>query len=238
MPGIFITGTDTNIGKTVIAAGLAGALKNRGYRVGVMKPVQSGAASRNGSLYSQDAEFVLSAVNGHEASDLNCPVLLREPLAPSVAAKLDNKTIDVELIKKAYHDLEKSNDFVIVEGAGGIVVPLTPRFLISDLIRYLNIPALMVARAGLGTINHTVLTAEHAQRAGVSMLGVVINNFKGGLAEETSPAVIAELTGLPILGRIPHDASIDVENMKHGNIVSLVEENLDLQAIIDFRGSP
>lgn len=229
MTGIFITGTDTDVGKTTVAAGLAGALKNRGYSVGVMKPVQSGAGMRNGRLYSHDAELMVKAVDSKDEENLVCPVLLRETLAPGAAAEMEGKTIDMEVIKNAFRELERRHDVVIVEGAGGIAVPLKDRFLVSDLITCLGLPAIIVARAGLGTINHTFLTIEHARKRGIAIIGVIINNYRGGLAEETSPKVISELAGVPIIGIIPYDTRIIAGDA--GNIVALVEKNVDTEAI-------
>ena len=134
MSGIFITGTDTDVGKTAIAAGLAGALRLMGYSVGVMKPVQSGAALRNGKLYSQDAELMKMAADTQDEDELICPVLLREALAPGIAAEMEGKSIDLDLILNSYRELRRRHDIVIVEGAGGIAVPVKDRFLISDLI--------------------------------------------------------------------------------------------------------
>ncbi len=234
MPGIFITGTDTGVGKTTVAAGLAGALKHRGYSVGVMKPVQSGAALRNGKPYSQDAEFMNKAARSRDEEELICPVLLQEALAPGVAAKREGKTVDLDLIKNAYLELERRHDFVIVEGAGGIAVPVKDKFLISDLITLLGIPAIIVARAGLGTINHTFLTIEHAKKSGIPIIGVILNNYRGGIAEETNPKIIEELTGIRILGIIPHDPEICTEHGEPGDIISLIEKNIDMEAIIGF----
>lgn len=235
MTGIFITGTDTDVGKTAVAAGLAGALKNMGYSVGVMKPVQSGAGMRNGRLYSQDAEMMARASGSTDEENLVCPVLLREVLAPGVAAEMEGKTIDIELIKNAYAELERRHDLVIVEGAGGIAVPLKDRFLISDLITCLGLPAIIVARAGLGTINHTFLTIEHARRSRIAIIGVIINNYRGGMAEETNPKMISELTGIPVIGVIPYDERISAGDI--GSIVSLVGKNVDVGAIMGFIGS-
>ncbi len=232
--GIFITGTDTCVGKTVVAAGLAGALKHIGYSVGVMKPVQSGAGVRMGRLYSQDAEFMMNVVGRADEMELICPVLLREPMAPAIAAEMEGTTVDIGLIKNAYMELDKRHDFVIVEGAGGIAVPLKGGFLISDLISLLNIPAIIVARPGLGTINHTVLTIEYAKKSGISVIGVIMNNCHGGIVEETNKRVISELTGVPIIGAIPNDPAISTENCIAGNIVSLVQRHVDMETIIRF----
>ncbi|HLB70716.1 MAG TPA: dethiobiotin synthase [Candidatus Methanoperedens sp.] len=231
MTGIFITGTDTGIGKTMISAGLARALKRRGYDVGVMKPVQSGAGIRNGELYSQDGEVMISAIEGSDEAELVCPFLFKEELAPGVAAQIEGKVVDLRRIKEAYSELEKRHDIVIVEGAGGIAVPLKNKTLVSDLIHCLGVPAIVVARTGLGTINHTFLTIEHAQRSGITIIGVIINCFKGGIAEETNPKVIEDLTGVPILGIVPH---VSAAYGRHEKILSLVEKNVDLEKIISF----
>ena len=232
MTGIFITGTDTNIGKTVIAAGLAGALKNKGYSVGVMKAVQSGAGIRNGKLYSPDAELMMQVIETKDEIELTCPYLLKEAMAPGVAAEIEGLEIDFDIIKSAYKELEKRHDIVIVEGAGGIAVPIKKRFLISDLIKYMDIPVIIVARAGLGTINHSFLTIEYAKRSGIKIIGIIINDYRGGAVEEKSPGAISELTRIPVIGIIPHDPSICSEKGIPGNIVSLVEINVGLDRII------
>lgn len=232
MTGLFITGTDTDVGKTTVAAGLAGAFKNRGFSVGVMKPVQSGAGMRNGRLYSQDAELMVKAAGSEDEENLVCPVLLKEALAPATAAEMEGKTIDIELIKNAFMELERRHNIVIVEGAGGMAVPLKDRFLVSDLIACLGLPAIVVARAGLGTINHTFLTVEHARKRGIAIIGVVINNYRGGLAEETGQKVISEITGVPVIGVVPYDERINAGDVR--SIVSLVEKNVDIEAITRF----
>lgn len=234
MAGLFITGTDTSTGKTVIAAGLAGALRHMGYSVGVMKPVQSGAAVRDGKRYSQDAELMVKAAGPHDEDTLTCPVLLQEPLAPAVAAEMEGRSVNIELIKSAYMELTRRHEFVIVEGAGGIAVPVKNRFLISDLIACLGLPAIIVARPGLGTINHTVLTAEHAKNRKIPVIGVIINNYRGGIVEETNPKMIEELTGVPVLGVVPHDPTICAESGELGNIISLVQEHVNIRKITHY----
>ncbi|VVB89806.1 ATP-dependent dethiobiotin synthetase BioD [uncultured archaeon] len=235
MTGIFISGTDTDVGKTAVAAGLAGALRFRGYDIGVMKPVQSGAALRNGKLYSQDAELMKRAADSQDEDELICPVLLKEALAPGIAAEIEGKPIDIDHILKSCRELEKRHDFVVVEGAGGIAVPIKERFFISDLIKLFGLPAIVVARPGLGTINHTFLTIEYARKCGIHVIGVIINNYHGGMAEETNPGIISSLTGIPILGIIPHDPKICTECGELGDIVSLVQYHIDIEAIIGVK---
>lgn len=235
MSGIFITGTDTDVGKTAISAGLAGALRLMGYSVGVMKPVQSGAALRNGKLYSQDAEFMKMAADTQDEDELICPVLLREALAPGIAAEIEGKSIDLDLILNSYRELARRHDIVIVEGAGGITVPVKDRFLISDLILLLDLPVIIVARPGLGTINHTFLTIEYARKCGIHVIGVIINNYHGGQAEKTNPGIISSLTSIPILGIIPNDPKICTNCGEPGDIVSLVQSHIDIEAIIGVK---
>ncbi len=131
---------------------------------------------------------------------------LRLPLAPGVAAAQEGVTVDLGRIAAAWQELGSRYDFLVTEGAGGLYVPIRDNdFLVLDLVRWLRLPLVVVARAGLGTINHTVLTVKAAQQAGVPVAGVVINRYPENpcLAEETNPEVIAALTDTPILGKVP-----------------------------------
>ncbi|MBI5485472.1 MAG: dethiobiotin synthase [Deltaproteobacteria bacterium] len=199
--GIFITGTDTGVGKTVVAASLARLLKMNGINVGVMKPVTSGCREVSGALVSDDALLLCQAA-GVSCCDDVAPYRLREPLAPSEAARIDGVRIDFQLIKAAYDGLAASHEYMIVEGAGGLMVPLSGGLLIADLARELDLALLVVARPGLGTINHTVLTCFAAQQMGLRVAGVIINGMpeKPGLAEQGAPHQIGSLCGAPLLG--------------------------------------
>jgi dethiobiotin synthetase len=203
--GIFITGTDTGVGKTIVAATFALLLRMRDVNVGVMKPVTSGCREEDGMLVSEDAQL-LSKAAGVPYSDIVAPYLLREPMAPAEAAKIDGKRIEFFHIKEKYEQLCEVHDYIIVEGAGGLMVPLSGGLLIADLVRELDLPMLVVARPGLGTINHTVLTCFAAQQMGISVAGVIINNFPEipGLAERSASHQIGSLCGAPVLGIWPH----------------------------------
>ena len=141
-----------------------------------------------------------------EPLDLLTPVTLRLPLAPGVAAAREGTTVDLERIAAAWQELGRRYRFLVTEGAGGLYVPIRDNdFLVLDMVRWLRLPLIVVARAGLGTINHTVLTVKAAQHAGVPVAGVVINRYpeNPSLAEETNPEVIAALSDTPILGKVP-----------------------------------
>lgn len=215
--GIFVTGTDTGVGKTIVAATLARLLSMRGVKVGVMKPVTSGCREENGKLLSDDA-LLLCQSAGLVCSDDHAPYRLREPIAPAEAAKRDNVRIDFNHIRECYDRLAGLHDFVIVEGAGGLMVPLVGGMLVADLARLLELPLLVVARPNLGTINHTVLTCFAASQMDLPVRGVVINNYPHdpGLAECSAPHHIGSLCGAPVLGVWPRRDDLDEQEMVDG----------------------
>jgi dethiobiotin synthetase len=208
--GIFITGTDTGVGKTIVAATLAYLLRMKGGDVGVMKPITSGCHEENGRLVSDDAVLLCRSAS-IACSDDVAPYLLRAPLAPAEAARIDGVAIDFAHIREAYDRLVSAHDFVIVEGAGGLMVPLAGGLLVADLARELDLSLLVVARPDLGTINHTVLTCFSARQMGLSVAGVIINNYPDspGPAERSAPHHIGSLCGAPILGLWPHHEADD-----------------------------
>jgi dethiobiotin synthetase len=215
--GIFITGTDTGVGKTVVAAVLARLLRMRGLSVGVMKPVTSGCREEEGIPVSDDALLLCQAAGVPCSVDV-APYLLREPVAPAEAAKQDGVVIDFGRISESFDRLSACHDFMIVEGAGGLMVPLAGGLLVADLARRLDLPLLVVARPGLGTINHTVLTCFSAQQMELKVAGVIINDFpeSPGLAERSAPHHIGSLCGAPVLGIWPHRDDIDELELVEG----------------------
>jgi dethiobiotin synthetase len=210
--GVFVTGTDTGVGKTWIAAGLTAVLRRWGLKVCYFKPIQSGCPEEGGRLVPTDARFAARLAGLTEPLELLTPITLRLPLAPGVAASREGVKVDLERIDQARSELARRYDLLVIEGAGGLYVPLiNTRFLVLDLIQWLRLPLMVVARPGLGTINHTVLTVKAAQQAQVPVAGVVINRYpeRPSLAEETNPEVIAALTGVPILGKVPEISDLN-----------------------------
>lgn len=224
--GIFITGTDTGVGKTFAAAAIARLLKNRGVNVGVMKPVTSGCIERDNRLVSEDAELLAWGAGLAEVNPDNATYLLKAPLAPSEAASRDGIRIDLSAIRQAYQRLAQQHDFVIVEGAGGLMVPLAGGLLIADLITHLQLPALVVTRPNLGTINHTLLTTFSAKQMGISVTGVIINNYPAEPddAEAYAPHMLGSLAGAPILGVFPHVEETDLHLMVE-QLVDKIEQH-------------
>jgi len=201
--GLFITGTDTGVGKTYVAAGIATELLNRMIDVGVMKPAETGCKKRFGKLVPKDALHLMKAARVHDPLSLVNPYRFSKPVAPLVAADFAGKEISFEKIVQAYHKLARRHDCMILEGAGGIMVPLTSELTYLDLAEALELPVLIVARPGLGTINHTLLTVSALLERDVAIAGIVINHTsdkKTGLAEQTSPEIIEDLSGIRIAG--------------------------------------
>ena len=201
--GIFITGTDTGVGKTFVAVGLINALKEKGFNVCPMKPVETGCRTKKGKLIPEDTMSLIKASGIKEAIDVINPYRFKHPLAPSVAAELERKSIKKEKIFSAYNYLSKKYDIIIIEGAGGIMAPLYKKYFFLDFISALNLPIIIISRPGLGTINHTLLTISAAKGRGVNILGVVINyaaKTKTGIAEKTNPEIIKRLGGVPVIG--------------------------------------
>ena len=237
--GIFITGTDTEIGKTVIAGALAAAYKASGVDVGVMKPVATAGMPPTpsriggdlaGRLISEDAIFLKHAAQVDDDLELINPICLREPLAPSVAAELEGAQIDLRKIKTAFDQLCQRHEFMVVEGIGGIAVPIQENFLVAHLVGRLKLPLIVVARPNLGTINHTFLTVEFARALNLEVCGIVLNGLRdemAGAAERTNPAEIARLTGVPILGIVPFDGRLRQKAPDSSFLVRFMTEHID-----------
>lgn len=237
MPGLFITATDTEVGKTVVTGAIAAALKARGYDTGVIKPLASGGVQNcQGRLIAEDATFLMRAAGIPEQyrSEVN-PVCLAPALTPAVAAAESGVILDIGGILQDCRRTLGKYELTLVEGVGGITAPLWEDYLVGDMISDLKLPALIVARRNLGTINHTVLTAEYARQRGIAVAGIVINGWieeQAGVLEKSNVAYIQRLTGLPVLGKLPFSGEIDVPSGRTGNLAGLAEEHLDMEALI------
>lgn len=202
--GLFITGTDTGIGKTFVACGLAAVWRESGYRVGVMKPAESGCVEKEGELFPEDAVKLKQASACDLPLETICPYRFREPLAPSVAAEREGRRIDVDFLIDTYNQIKSAHDITLVEGAGGLIVPLLPSYTYADFARVLKLPTLVVAPNRLGVINHLQLTLEHASCVGLRVIGYVLDQIQSepSLAAETNRAALSTLTSVPCLGEI------------------------------------
>ena len=230
---LFITGTDTGVGKTWTAGGLAGALKRRGRRVGNMKPAESGCPEEGGKTLPRDARFVKEMAGCKSPLDAICPYRFREPVAPFVAAGREGRRIDPERIVSAFAGIRAAHDVTLIEGVGGFLVPIAEGFRVSDLAVRLGAPILVVGRLGLGTLNHTLLTLEAAARRDLRVLGVVLSAAAppSTVSEETNPDVLTTLTDVPLLGVLPHLPIVGGDTPDPERLINAVEEHLNVDAV-------
>ena len=232
--GLFITATDTEVGKTVVTAALATVLREKGRDVGVMKPVASGCVRRREGLVSEDAEFLSKAAEAPEPLEEISPLRLEEPLAPTVAAARAGIELDLEPMWQAWRRLRDAHQVMLVEGIGGLLCPVTPDASVADLAKAFGLPLLVVARSGLGAINHTALTVEAAWARGLKVSGIVVNRYhhdSPDLAEMTNPDEIQRVTGVPVLGLIPEDATTNLKTGVVGQDVLAAVRRLPLERL-------
>ena len=196
-----ITGTDTGVGKTVVSAALIAGLRHAGLRVAPMKPVETGAGD--------DAIQLRTAAGNAHPLELIRPFAFDEPLAPSVAAQRAGQAIDVATLDAAFATLQQGSDVIVVEGAGGLLVPITKAETFATLFKRWELELVVVAANRLGAINHTLLTLGCARAYEIPIRGVVLNTISAdppGTAERTNLEVLRELAGVPIL-EIPYEAT-------------------------------
>lgn len=231
MRGVFTTGTDTGVGKTLVSCGIAAALRASGSRVGVIKPIETGCdAGPDGGLHAADAELLrFFAGSDDEPGDV-CPERFAEPLAPEVAARRAGRSVDLARIETAFRRIAGRADYVIAEGAGGLLVPIAPGVMMADLAKSLQLPLLLVVGSKLGAINHALLTVECARARGVALCGYVVNFVTpaGDLAAETNVETLRSLLGPP-LGIIPWQTEpIAPTPTRRDSLATLFAARLDL----------
>lgn len=227
MRGLFVTGTDTGVGKTLLTAGITAALRAEGLQAGVWKPVQSGARLGSGDT---DAERLVQLTGVPERPEAVAPYSFEAPLTPLLAARSAGVTLTLQELIAAGKPLEARYEALLIEGAGGAAVPLTEDALVADLIAQLHVPALIVARSGLGTINHTLMTAAFLRYYDIPVAGVILNdggNDSGDPSVSTNAEMIEHYGSLNVIGRFPRlqpDVSRDI-------LIHTVQQSIDLEAI-------
>lgn len=205
MKGLFITGTDTGIGKTLVSAALLRALSENGLRCAGMKPVAAGFVESAGRWINDDVEALKSAASVAVPDALINPCALREPLAPHIAAEHEGRAIDIPAIRNAARDIAALADIVIVEGVGGFRVPLTSDFDTADLAAEFRLPVVLVVGMRLGCLNHALLTAEAIRARGLQLAGWVANSIDPAMpSRDENIATLDRMLGAPRLGVIPH----------------------------------
>jgi dethiobiotin synthetase len=227
-----VTGTDTGVGKTIATGVLAVCLRAQGLNAGVMKPIETGI----GAGVLPDADWLLSVAPSAVPLELVAPYRLRAPAAPLIAAEAEGLLIDVQRIVSAYEALAAQHDCMLIEGIGGVMVPVTPDRLVIDLIHQLRLPVLIVARSGLGSINHTLLTVECLKHRDIPIVGILFNNPTAppdnADGHETIRMVL-QWTGLRLIGELPYGHGLpQTWDRERSRLMA----RIDIQALLESVG--
>lgn len=232
--GVYILGTDTDVGKTIVSAAILLQLRSHGYPAGYYKPISSGGVDKEGQIIGFDARFV-KQVTGLEAPDeLINPFRFKTPVAPHLAAGLEKQPIELAVVEANLAQLKQQYSYLVIEGCGGLMVPLTAELVLqSELVKRWGIGCIVVARTILGTINHTLLTVKYAQSLGIAVAGIVFSGATGSVPEQENIRLIRELARVPILGVLPQVPGVDVEAGQAGMLTEVCREVFAMDDILN-----
>jgi dethiobiotin synthetase len=235
--GYFITGTDTGVGKTIVSAAILRTFIKKGLKVGAMKPIETGCLNKDGVLLPSDGMFLRDMAEMNDSLDIVTPVKFETPVSPLVASRLEDMEIDLERVFKAFENLKKKYDYLIVEGVGGLMVPILKEqkkkaekvYLVRDLIKNMELEVIIVTRPTLGTINHTLLTVEALKSKKIPIKGFIINystTVKNDISEKTNPDILNELLDITFLGILPYLNELTKDKIGETALENLRIENL------------
>ncbi|MDQ5987176.1 MAG: ATP-dependent dethiobiotin synthetase BioD [Syntrophus sp. SKADARSKE-3] len=230
--GIFIIGTDTEVGKTVVSAGLMYLLRKKHYRAAYFKPIASGEVDPEHGSGSPDASFV-KVVSGFDEQERNItPFAFKNAVAPHLASRMEGRPIEPSVIQGAFRELMRRYEWIVAEGAGGIAIPLNDKgYMQYDLIQHLGFSCFLVCRTNLGTINHTLLTVRYAESLGIRVKGLFMSGYGRSELERDNMETIRQLTGINAIFTIPVLAGVDTEKLQVGNLRTVFEEWIDIDEI-------
>ncbi len=227
MKPLFITATDTDIGKTYVCAGIAYALKKLDIDVGIMKPFACGIKQKIG-FSSSDLTILTKAAMVDDAENVINPFFFPVPASPYTAAKSLGARIDIEHVMRCFRKLDKIHDIMLVEGIGGIMTPILKNYAIIDLIKDLMANTIIVTSSKIGTVNHTILTCNMCKNMNIPVKGLIINNFDStGYPISELERDLSVLTDLPVLCSLPH-----MEKFNLSDYSDLIQEKMDLSALV------
>ena len=226
LESLFITGTDTDVGKTYITAGLAVVLRKMNVDLGVMKPFAAGSAQKKG-YKSEDVEILSRSANSCDPENLVNPQFFPIPASPYTAWKKLKIKPKIPTVLSSFKKLKKLHDMLLVEGMGGIMTPILKDYYITNLIKEMKIPAVIVTRSKVGTVNHTIMTVKMCEKYKIPIKGIIINNFDKGYPIKELTRDLKNLTGVPILGSIPF-----IKDMSDSSLNMVFKNNLDLKSLL------
>ncbi len=228
MKSLFITGTDTDVGKTYVTAGLAVTLRKMGINVGIMKPFAAGTPQKKG-LKSEDVEILSRAAKVSDPENLMNPQFFKMAASPYTASKNLKVKVKVKSALSSFTKLSKLHSMILVEGMGGIMTPILKNYFVTDLIKDMKIPTVIVTRTKVGTVNHTIMTCKMCKEYKIPIKGIIINNFDSdGYKVKTLKRDLQSLTGVPILGTIPF-----IDNLSDDSLYRNFKKNVDMNSLIN-----
>jgi len=227
MQSLFITGTDTDVGKTYVTAGLAVTLRKMGIDVGIMKPFAAGTAQKKG-LKSEDVEILSNAAQVSDPETLINPQFFPIPTSPYTAWKNLKIKPKVNSVIKSFHKLAKLHKILLVEGMGGIMTPILKDYYVANLIKEMKLPAVIVSRSKVGTINHTIMTCQMCKKYKIPIKGIIVNDFDDGYPFNELKRDLKSLTGVKVLGSIPF-----INDFGDKSLYRVFKKNLDLKSLMN-----
>ncbi len=226
MKSIFITGTDTDVGKTYITAGLAVTFRKMGIDVGVMKPFAAGKAEKKG-YKSKDIVIISKAAKACDPEKLVNPQFFKISASPYTAWKTLKTKPKVSTILSSFKKLTKLHDMILVEGIGGIMTPILKDYYVTNLIKAMKIPAVIVTRTKIGTVNHTIMTCKMCEKYKIPVKGIIINNFDDGYPVKELKRDLENLTGIKVLGSIPF-----IKDLSKDSLYRIFKKNMDFKSLL------
>ena len=227
MKSLFITGTDTDVGKTYITAGLAIMLRKMGVDVGVMKPFAAGVVQKKG-YKSEDVEILTKSAQTNDPENLVNPQFFPIPASPYTAWKKLKIKPKIPLILSGFKKLSNMHEMMLVEGMGGILTPILEDYYVTNLIKDMKIPTIIVTRSKVGTVNHTLMTVKMCEKYKIPIKGIIINNFDdGGYPINQLRKDLEALTGVKVLGSIPF-----IDDMSDESLHRIFKKNIDMKSLL------
>jgi len=227
LKSLFIAGTDTDVGKTYITAGLAVTLRKMGVDVGIMKPFAAGIAQKKG-YKSEDVEILSAAAQVSDPENMINPQFFPIPASPYTAWKRLKTKPKISTILSSFKKLTKIHDLMLVEGMGGIMTPILKDYYITNLIKEMDIPTVIVTRSKIGTVNHTIMTVKMCEKYKIPIKGIIINDFDAGYPVKELTRDLKNLTGIPILGSIPF-----IKDMSDSSLYKIFKKSIDFKLILN-----
>ena len=208
--GLFVVGTGTDIGKTYVTGLLLKYIRDNGYDATYFKAALSGAIrDENGSLVPGDAVEVLTMANLEEDTDFLVPYIYETAVSPHLASRIEGNPVDLNVVKEAYDKVSEKYDYIVMEGSGGIVCPIRyegkddeNKIMLEDIIKFLDLNVVLIADAGLGTINSIVTTVEYLKNRNIQPCGIIMNNYKDELMENDNIKMVEELCDVPVIAKV------------------------------------